>query len=207
MEVWIDIPQFKGSYQVSSFGRFRSIARTVRFGKQERIIPEKILRTSSKGNGYLKISILRKTYSAHRLVASVFVKNPLKYNQVNHKNGNKEDNRAENLEWVTSSQNHKHAYGILNRKCYAKGRFGKDSNRAKPILQYANDGSFIAEYSSAAEASRIQKINESSIRQCIRGKIKLAGSFMWKEKKSDDYPRFIEPFNLRIDSLQRAYKI
>lgn len=205
-EVWIDIPQFDGLYQVSSLGRFRSVTRTVRFGKQKRVVPGVILKTSPKGNGYLKISILKRTYLAHRLVASVFVSNPFKFSQVNHKNGNKEDNRVENLEWVTSSQNHKHAYEVLNRQCYSKGRFGKDSNRAKPILQYSTSGLFIAEYSSAAEASRLQKVNESSIRQCIRGKIKLAGSFVWKEKDSNDFPYFIEPCDVRIDSLGRIYK-
>ena len=68
----------------------------------------------TSGAGYLKIGIKyggkqHKAY-VHRLVADAFVDNPRGLNEINHKNGNKHDNRAENLEWCTHSQNLKHAY-------------------------------------------------------------------------------------------------
>lgn len=75
---------------------------------------------SKSNSGYLQLVLKvhgkRKCIYIHRLVAIAFVPNPENKSEVNHKNGNKEDNRAENLEWVTSSENKRHAISALNRK-------------------------------------------------------------------------------------------
>lgn len=74
---------------------------------------------SKSNSGYLQLVLKvygkRKFVYIHRLVATAFVPNPENKTEVNHKNGNKEDNRAENLEWVTSSENKRHAIGVLKR--------------------------------------------------------------------------------------------
>lgn len=190
-EIWKDIPEFNGLYQVSSFGRFRGVTRVVQFGNQRRTVVGKILRAFPKKEGYLKISFLKNTRYAHRVVAEVFIDNPNDLKQVNHKNGNKTDNRVENLEWISSSDNHKHAYSVLGRKCYAAGKFGAESKRSKPILQYSIIGSFVKEFSCAAEASREVGIGESNIRQCVRGVTKTAKGFIWKSKTSSDFQKYI----------------
>jgi len=108
-EVWKDIKGYEGVYQVSSLGRVRSLPRKVwNYTKQGRIMsPYK------KKNGYLQLSLNgfgkhEKHVYVHRLVADAFVENPQNLKQVNHINFNKEDNRAENLEWVTPQQNIRH---------------------------------------------------------------------------------------------------
>ena len=80
---------------------------------------------SSKG--YVRVNLKNghagcSTVNVHRLVASTFIPNPDNLPQVNHKNGKKDDNRVENLEWVTASDNVRHAYDVLGRQSGATGK-------------------------------------------------------------------------------------
>lgn len=113
MEVWKDIPGTNGIYQVSSLGNVRSIDRIVKHNYGgTRTAKGRTLRLSKQTNGYLACPVFyngkEKRCNVHRLVMLAFVGESKL--TVNHINGNKQDNRLENLEYCTLSQNLKHAF-------------------------------------------------------------------------------------------------
>ena len=119
----------------------------------------------------------------HRLVAESFIPNPEKKPQVNHKNGNHQDNRVENLEWATSAENNLHAYRVLGKKapCPSVGKFGSLNKLSKRVLQIKNN-KIIAEFWGTEEAERQTGINQSNISACCRGLRKSAGKYQWVYK-------------------------
>lgn len=110
----------------------------------------------------------------HRLVALTFIPNPENKSDVNHKNGIRNDNRIENLEWNTRAENITHSYRILNRK-------------PKPtlhVLQILN-GKIIAEYCNCGEACRQTGIDKKQINNCCRGIQRYCHGYQWKYKKGE----------------------
>lgn len=115
-EEWKDADGYEGLYQVSNMGRIMRVAGGQ--GAQAGRILKPIL---NRHTGYLHVGLYRdgkRTYLyVHRLVATAFLGVQLSPNhEINHKNGNRADNRVENLEWITRSENHKHAYRVLGRE-------------------------------------------------------------------------------------------
>ncbi len=116
IEEWKDVIGYEGLYQVSNYGRVKSLGRYVNSGhpgSKPRFKPEKILTTKYHPEGYIQNEfykdgkkILRKV---HRLVAIAFLGNHEDM-VVNHIDGNKSNHRLDNLEWCTTSENHLHAY-------------------------------------------------------------------------------------------------
>lgn len=121
-------------------------------------------------------------FTIHRLVAKAFIPNPNNLPQVNHRDGNKFNNKVENLEWCSSSDNQKHAYRIGLKKTPNLGRFGSLNHSSKVIIQYSLTGVPIQEYGSTREASRVTKINQGTIAACARGERASAGSYKWRYK-------------------------
>lgn len=103
MELWKWIDGYEGKYDINPKGEVRSYLPDGHCRK---------VKQSISGHGYLYVSLSKKTFSLHRLVANAFVANPLHRKEVNHRDGNKKNPSAENLEWVTRSENIRHAISL-----------------------------------------------------------------------------------------------
>ena len=122
-EVWVDIIDFEGLYQISNLGRIKRLARIDKRGcKQE----EKILKQSLRKNGYLEIKLCKDgkhfNFRVHRLVALMFIENSEDKAEVNHLNCNRSDNRVVNLQWVTRKENNSYDMTRKNRSESLKNR-------------------------------------------------------------------------------------
>lgn len=113
-EIWKDIKGYEGLYQVSNLGKVRSLDRKIKNKHGFRTIKGQLINPFMWGAGYLYVNLhkeqMRISKSVHRLVAEAFLPNEEGKPEVNHKDGDKKNNKADNLEWATSSENEKHAY-------------------------------------------------------------------------------------------------
>lgn len=117
VEIWKDIPGYEGKYQASTLGRIKSLPKKVACRGGYRTTTERIMKIHEKYRGgspcYLSVDLGKgNSHTIHRLVAITFLPNPKNLPQINHKDGNKWNNRLENLEWCTGSENMQHAYKI-----------------------------------------------------------------------------------------------
>lgn len=161
MEIWKTIKNYE-NYEVSNLGNVRN----TKFNN--RLLKPSII------NGYYRIRLCKdgkyKAYFLHKLVAETFLSNPNKYSQVNHKDEDKSNNTLSNLEWCDSSYNIN--YGKRNSIVSAK--------LSKKIAQYDLNGNLINTFSSQIEAHNISGISMTSISDCVNGKQKTAGGFIWR---------------------------
>lgn len=107
MELWKDIPNYEGYYQVSSLGKVKSLPRKFTIKKSRILIPRNFGRNYC--HVWLSVDGVKKSFAIHRLVAQAFIPNPNNKTQVNHKDCNPENNKRENLEWCTAKENTNHA--------------------------------------------------------------------------------------------------
>lgn len=112
MEIWKDIKGYEGYYQISNFGKVKSLKRMRRFRGGLALINERIMKPKIH-SGYYRIGLCKnnkiKTFNIHRLVALSFIPNPYKKRTINHIDCNKANNNVNNLEWNTHKENIKHA--------------------------------------------------------------------------------------------------
>lgn len=150
MEEWRAIVGTKGFIEVSNDGRVRSLLNGT----------PRILKTQVDKKGYHRISVtierIATTYKVHREVAKAFIDNPSNLPQVNHIDGNKDNNNVSNLEWVTNQENAYHAIKNGLWDSVLEGAKRENERRKKPIIAYRVDGDAPCTryYESIAEAER-----------------------------------------------------
>ncbi len=177
MEMWKDIKDYEGYYQISNLGRVKSI----NFNNTKQ---EKLMALTTTWDGYKKLRLSKmgkaKAYLSHRLVAVQFISNFENKPFVNHINGIKSDNRIENLEWCTQSENCIHSMKVLGNISGATGKTGYLNKNSKEVHQYTTNGDFIGKYGSQKEAERKTGIGQGLISRCVRGVINQTNGYIFK---------------------------
>ena len=179
-EYWKPILNYEGLYEVSNWGRVRSLDRWCSHRRGKQLKKGRILKLCTNKGGYLYVYLWKngkgKYFLVHRLVAEAFIPNPDNLPQVNHKDENKLNNNAENLEWCSAKYNSN--FGTRNERIIVKNTNGKCS---KKVLQYDLEGNFIREWQSTKECGR-NGFNQGHVAECCRGERKTHKGFIWKYK-------------------------
>lgn len=166
-EKWKDIKDYDGLYQVSNLGNVKSL------GNKSNHKEPIILKPTINKNGYMAVRLQKdkkvKYIFIHKLVAEAFLRKKKENLQVNHKDGNKRNNKVNNLEWCTASENIIHSFKIGLRK-----------PTIKKVYQLDKNNNLINIYKSAKEASKKTGVYYTDITQCCRNEIKSAGGYIWK---------------------------
>lgn len=129
IEEWRDIKGYEGLYQVSSFGRIKSLSRTTYIkGVKNRFKNDIILHQTKDELDYVRVSLSKQgkivVRQVHILVGNAFIPNPERKKTINHIKGNPLDNRYWMLEWATQKENIQHSFSVLNRVSNLKGKTG-----------------------------------------------------------------------------------
>lgn len=181
-EIWKDIPNYEGYYQVSNYGRVRSLNKVVKCNRGTRLRKIKILRSSITNRGYLSVGLCKenrqKKLLVHRLVAEAFIPNPHNLPIVNHKDENQLNNCTENLEWCTQKYNVN--YGTAIQRMSEK--LLNNPKTSKTVLQFDLKGNFIREWISASECGR-NGFTREGVCYCCNGIRKTHRGYKWRYKE------------------------
>lgn len=186
-EIWKDIKNYEGYYQVSNTGKVRSLDRyvaTTGNPNGQRLIKGKIKKQTlrigkGRDDGYYYVMLSKnntiKSCSVHRLVAEAFIPNLDNLPCINHKDENKLNNSVDNLEWCTIAYNN--VYGTARERASSKTRM--------PVLKFDLSGNLLKRYDSLSIASVEENVSKGSLENvCVNrnGKKTLNGSvFMYEE--------------------------
>ncbi len=184
MEIWKDIKGYEGLYQASNLGNIKSLDHIRKKGKKENqicISKGKILKQAKqKESGYMFVVLSKngktKGFRVHRLIAETFLDNFNNYKCVNHKDENKENNNANNLEWCSYLYNNN--YGTKKDRL----KISQQKRAGRKVNQYDLNNNFIKEWNCFMDIERYLKKKGANavINACCRGKLKTAYGFRWE---------------------------
>ena len=167
-EIWKDIKGYEGLYQVSNFGRVKSVGRTVRCGNSERFIKERILKPAKRWNGSLQVGLSKKGISqgfcVATLVATAFTPNPQKHKYVRHIDGNMNNDHCDNLEW----------FDFFAVKKAAEKKYRKPVVKIDPYSMEV-----VERYPSIAIAAAENNLSPDSVSYALRSR-RVYNGYLWK---------------------------
>lgn len=170
-EIWKDIKNYEGLYQISNLGKIKTLG-------NNKTKKEKIKSTRNDKKGYEKVDLCKngqiRTFFVHRLVAQAFISNVKNLKEINHKDENPKNNVVTNLEWCDRSYNIN--YGSRNKKVSE----AQKGHNGKVIKQIDINGKIIKIWQSMSQASKELKINVGNISNCCKNKKITAGGYKWE---------------------------
>ena len=172
-EEWRDIEGYEGAYQVSNLGNVKTLS-WHQTGEQ------RLLKQVTHYKGYKEARLSKngkmKTFFVHRLVCKAFIPNPNNYSEINHKDENKLNNRADNLEWCDRKYNIN--YGTAKQRIHNK--MVNNPKRSKRVGQYDLEGNLIAMFDSVREVERRLGFCNGDISRCCVGKSRHSHGYLWR---------------------------
>lgn len=191
-ELWKDVQGYEGLYQVSNMGNVRSVDHEVEVTRNgiTFVVPKKgkVLSPTRRQHGYVGVMLYGKgghatrgfkTFAVHRLVAEAFVENPNGYDEVNHLDECKTNNRADNLEWCDRSYNVRYGTGI------ERGHEKIGELLRKPVVQMDMQGNVIREWESLTAVERETGMSKSSICNCCKKHRKYSHAYGYRWEYAD----------------------
>lgn len=170
-----DIPWYELKYSAFTDGRIWS------YPKRKK--PWLFLKLIYDKKGYQRVCLInkwRKIVQVHRMIALTFIPNPENKPQVNHKNWMRDDNRIENLEWVTAKENVLHSFRLLWKKPNTKHLAQYRGYNSKWIIRMSLNWEYIDKFTSAHRAARELWFNQWNICECLLWRRKTHKWFLWK---------------------------
>lgn len=170
MEIWKKIPDFNPIYEASNLGNIRRLeavyTRTMHGKPLTQKLPYRLLSLATiTHKGYIQVRFNGRIYMAHRVIGLAFIPNPKNLPQINHKNGIKTDNRAENLEWCTNQENRDHMVANKRHAYGSKSGVAKLTEEDIPkIRELLNSGM------SRAKVGKIFNVSAGAIQPIHEGK-------------------------------------
>ena len=171
-EIWKEVPRYNGAYLISNFGNMKSMKRYVERKGTMCLVKPRLLSKVVGHSGYIEYQITynkkHRSEKAHRLVAEAFIPNPGNKPFVNHKDGNKQNNYVENLEWCSGRENVLHAYH--HRLC----------KRCKRVAQYDLNMNLIKIWETSGDIQRAGLATSSHINEACNGKRTQHHGYIWR---------------------------
>lgn len=202
-EIWKNIKGWEGYYMVSNKGRVKSLSREVLYSNNRKHkYKGRIMKAKVNKKGYVTVCLSQNGYYCsrrlHQLVIAAFLDRPNGYDQINHKDENKQNNELVNLEYCTGRYNNN--YGTKAKRAAEKQM--NDPNRSISIYQYTIDGELIDMFPSMKEAFRKTKADVRRICACCNGYRKTENGYVWAYS-NEGYQEQKRKYRLYLDSLKK----